>query len=96
MSTRKGELRVNVISARGLRDTAIFGIQDPYVQVKHLTSTRVTPKAAAMSPQAPKCLHATSCQSNCFLQLLYGSFKVKTAVHKDGGTSPVWNESIKL
>ncbi|KAA6419159.1 MAG: hypothetical protein FRX49_10899 [Trebouxia sp. A1-2] len=33
MSTRKGELRVNVISARGLRDTAIFGIQDPYVQV---------------------------------------------------------------
>ncbi|DBA70972.1 hypothetical protein WJX79_005227 [Trebouxia sp. C0005] len=60
MSTRKGELRVNVISARGLRDTAIFGIQDPYVQ------------------------------------LVYGSFKVKTAVHKDGGTSPVWNESIKL
>lgn len=33
MSTRKGELRVNVISAKGLRDTAIFGIQDPYVQV---------------------------------------------------------------
>ena len=33
MSNRKGELRVSVISAKGLRDTAIFGIQDPYVQV---------------------------------------------------------------
>ncbi len=30
------------------------------------------------------------------LQLVYGGFKVKTAVHRDGGTSPVWNESIKL
>ena len=33
MASRKGELRVKVISAKGLRDTAIFGIQDPYVQV---------------------------------------------------------------
>lgn len=33
MSSRKGELRVSVISAKGLRDTAVFGIQDPYVQV---------------------------------------------------------------
>lgn len=33
MADRKGELRVQVISAQGLRDTAVFGIQDPYVQV---------------------------------------------------------------
>ena len=38
MSTRKGELRVNVISAKGLRDTAIFGVQDPYVQVGRCSS----------------------------------------------------------
>ena len=87
MSSRKGELRVNVVSARGLRDTAIFGIQDPYVQVSTVAVSLVTPNCSGTQANA---------ETNALTQLVHGSLKVKTAVHRDGGTSPVWNESIKL
>lgn len=94
MASRKGELRVKVISAKGLRDTAIFGIQDPYVQV---TCRQFSVIGGADDSIAVQWLSGTRCIMHCvLLQLEYGSLKVKTAVHRDGGTSPVWNESIKL